>query len=58
MDGNRLTPENDLQESWERSGRVYAAMDYIKNEKYPDTKIIYIMLGGDKADLAWKENDK
>lgn len=54
----RLIPENDLQELWELNGRKYAVMEYIKNEKYPDTKIIYIMLGGDKADLAWKENDK
>ena len=58
MDKNRLTPVNDLQELWERTGRMYAAMDYMKTERFPDVNVIYIMLGGDPEDLAWKENDK
>lgn len=48
----RLLPENDMQELWERTGRMYAAMDYIRNEKFPDAKIIYVMLGGDPNDVA------
>lgn len=50
----RLLPENDIQKLWERTGRMYAAMDYIKNEKYPDAKIIYVMLGGDPNDITEK----
>ena len=55
---NKLIPENDMQEHWERAGRQYAAMDYMKTERFPDVKVIYVMLGGDPEDLAWKENDK
>lgn len=51
MDENKLTPENDMQELWERMGRMYAAMTYIETEKYPDVKIIYAMLGGNVSDL-------
>lgn len=47
MDEKKLIPENDLQELLEKSGRMYAAMTYMENEKFPDVKIIYIMLGGD-----------
>lgn len=52
MDEKKLIPENDIQELWERTGRMYAAMDYIRNEKFPDAKIIYVMLGGDLNDVA------
>lgn len=48
----RVSQENNMQELWERTGRMYAAMDYIKNEKCPDVNIIYIMLGGDLNDLS------
>lgn len=48
----KLVSENDVQELWERTGRMYAAMDYIRNEKFPDAKIIYVMLGGDPSDVA------
>ena len=34
---NKLIPENDVQEAWERIGRMYAAMAYIENE--PTAKI-------------------
>ena len=56
MDENKLVPENDAQELWERIGRMYAAMAYIETEKFPDHKIIYVMLGGDPDVLA-KKND-
>ncbi len=54
MDEKKLISENDVQELWERAGRMYAAMDYIKNDKFPDVKIVYIMLGGDPNDVAGK----
>ena len=57
MDEKKLTPENDLQELWERAGRMYAAMTYMENEKFPDVKIIYIMLGGDPDVKLAKEKD-
>lgn len=49
MDENRLTPENDMQELWELHGRVYAAMEYIKAQTYPDRKVMVAMLGGDPS---------
>ena len=57
MDEKKLTPENDQQELWERAGRMYAAMTYMENEKFPDVKIIYIMLGGDPDVKLAKEKD-
>lgn len=55
MDESKLISENDNQELWERAGRMYAAMAYIENEKFPDVKIIYIMLGGDPDVTLAKE---
>ena len=56
MDENKLTPENDMQEAWERIGRMYAAMAYIENERFPKDEVIYVMLGGDLNDLFSKRN--
>lgn len=47
MDEKKLTPENDMQELWELHGRVYAAMEYIKAQTFPDRKVLVAMLGGD-----------
>ena len=57
MEENKLIPENDQQELWERAGRMYAAMTYMENEKFPDVKIIYIMLGGDPNVKLAKEKE-
>lgn len=57
MDEKKLIPENDQQELWEKAGRMYAAMTYMENEKFPDVKIIYIMLGGDPDVKLAKEKD-
>lgn len=55
-DKNKLTPENDTQELWERIGRMYAAMAYIENERFPKDEVIYSMLGGDLDVLFSKRN--
>lgn len=47
MDEKKLTPENDMQELWELQGRVYAAMEYIKAQAYPNRQVLIAMLGGD-----------
>lgn len=57
MAENKLIPENDVQELWERIGRMYAAMTYMENDKYPDVKIIYIMLGGSPDVKLAKEKE-
>lgn len=44
---NKLIPENDMQELWELQGRVYAAMEYIKSQAFPDRGVLVAMLGGD-----------
>ena len=56
MDEKKLTPENDVQEAWERIGRMYAAMAYIENERFPKDEVIYTMLGGDLDVLFAKRN--
>ena len=53
---NKLIPENDVQEAWERIGRMYAAMAYIENDRFPNTDVIYTMLGGDLNVLFAKRN--
>lgn len=57
MEEKKLIPENDQQELWEKSGRMYAAMTYMENEKFPDVKIIYIMLGSDPDVKLAKEKE-
>lgn len=57
MDEKKLTPETDSQELWEMYGRRYAAMTYMENEKFPDVRIIYIMLGGDPDVKLAKEKE-
>lgn len=47
MDEKKLMPENDMQELWELQGRVYAALEYIKAQAYPNRKVLVAMLGGD-----------
>ena len=56
MEENKLIPENDMQELWERMGRMYAAMSYIETARFPDTDVIYVMLGGDPDELFDKKN--
>ena len=57
MDEKKLIPETDSQELWEMYGRRYAAMTYMENEKFPDVRIIYIMLGGDPDVKLAKEKE-
>ena len=56
MGEHKLVPENDVQELWERIGRMYAAMAYIENERFPNHETIYVMLGGDLSELIYKRN--
>ena len=47
MEEKKLIPENDQQELWELQGRVYAAMEHIKAQTYPNRQVLIAMLGGD-----------
>lgn len=51
MGEKNLIPENDMQELWELQGRVYAAMEYIKSQTFPDRGVLVAMLGGDPSVL-------
>lgn len=53
---NKLIPENDTQEIWERIGRMEAAMAYIECERFPNHEVIYSILGGDLSVLFSKKN--
>ncbi|WP_304508952.1 hypothetical protein [Anaerotignum sp.] len=46
-----LLPENDMQELQELNGRVKATLTYIEAAEYPESKVIYAMLGGKKEDV-------
>lgn len=52
MEEKRLLPENDQQELWELHSRVYAALEYIKTQEYPNSKVLIAMLGGDDDGLS------
>lgn len=41
-----LTPENDLQDLWELSGRVKAVLAWIESASYIDKDVLAAMLGG------------
>lgn len=58
--GRELTPENELQELWELSGRVKAVIAYLKTDKFVDTEQILAMLtgGGDDDGLPVQDRDK
>lgn len=49
-----LTPENDMQELWELSGRVRAALVYIRSAAFPERDVLIAMLGGE-GDVPEKE---
>lgn len=51
MEEKRLLPENDQQELWELHGRVYAALEYLKIQEFPNRKVLVAMLGGDDDGL-------
>lgn len=45
MEEKRLLPENDQQELWERTGRMYATAQYLAYEKFLDRNVALRMLG-------------
>lgn len=53
-----LTPENDLQDLWELSGRVKAVLAWIESNPYIDKDILAAMLGGQVQAAGYVEQQK